>query len=119
MRTYIILVTKMKDLPKRKTNRLRDYDYSKTGVYFITICTKDRYEFFWKSDVDAVGANCVRPRLYAYPHLSECGNIVEGEIAKIPKLYENIEIPKHIVMPNHIHMIIAVMAHGRTQCLAW
>ena len=35
------------ELPKRKRNRLKDYDYSSPGVYFVTICTKDMAELFW------------------------------------------------------------------------
>jgi len=33
---------------KRKPNRLRDYDYSLEGYYFVTICTKNRVEWFGK-----------------------------------------------------------------------
>lgn len=36
----------MTDLPKRKKNRLKDYDYSSNGAYFVTICTKDRVIIF-------------------------------------------------------------------------
>ena len=39
------------DLPKRKPIRLKGYDYSKNGMYFITICTKDRKEILWSTDV--------------------------------------------------------------------
>lgn len=35
-----------KNFPKRKSIRLRNYDYSSVGVYFITICTKDRKIIF-------------------------------------------------------------------------
>lgn len=35
------------DLPKRKPNRLQEYDYSTPGAYFLAICTIDRKNFFW------------------------------------------------------------------------
>lgn len=35
------------ELPKRKPNRLKNYDYSQNGAYFITICTKDRRQMLW------------------------------------------------------------------------
>ena len=35
------------DLPKRKKNRLEHYDYSSCGVYFLTICTSKRENYFW------------------------------------------------------------------------
>ena len=37
------------DLPQRKPNRLKDYDYSSPGIYFITICTKNMTELFWNT----------------------------------------------------------------------
>ena len=39
------------DLPKRKRTRLRNYDYSSTGIYFITICTKDKRQLLSKITV--------------------------------------------------------------------
>ena len=49
----------MNELPKRKQTRLKDYDYSGNGYYFITVCTKDRKSLFWES----VGADIIRPNL--------------------------------------------------------
>ena len=39
------------DLPKRKPIRLKNYDYSQNGLYFVTICTKNRKEILWSTDV--------------------------------------------------------------------
>ena len=39
------------EFPQRKPNRLRDYDYSQNGAYFVTICTKDRRKILNKSVV--------------------------------------------------------------------
>ena len=36
------------ELPKRKQNRLTKYDYSTPNAYFITICTKNRKNLFWR-----------------------------------------------------------------------
>ena len=46
------------ELPKRKQNRLAGYDYSTPNAYFITICTADRKNLFWKD----VGAIIDRPK---------------------------------------------------------
>ena len=43
------------ELPKRKNLRLKDYDYSQNGAYFITICTKDKAHLFG----EIVGADLV------------------------------------------------------------
>ena len=47
----------MGDLPKCKEIRIKDYDYSSPGAYFITICTANREEIFW----NGVGADIIRP----------------------------------------------------------
>ena len=95
------------ELPKRKKNRLTDYDYSEAGYYFVTICVRGMRKILGS----IVGANCVRPCLSAY------GNIIENEISNIENSYENVKIIKHIIMPNHIHMIITIDSEdsGRTQ----
>jgi len=98
----------MKELPVRKKNRLKNYDYSQTGCYFITICTKDAHELLGEIDV-SVGANCVRPRL------SEYGSLVENEISSLSNRYDSIEITNHVVMPNHIHILLVIENRGRTQ----
>ena len=46
------------ELPKRKPIRLKEFDYSAGYAYFITICTKDRRNYFWND----VGATIGRPQ---------------------------------------------------------
>jgi len=92
--------------PTRKINRLENYDYSQNGAYFITICTKDHSALFGKI---IVGANCVRLEL------SEIGLTVDSEIPRLPDIYEGIVVSSHVVMPNHIHMIIEIENTGRTK----
>ncbi|TJX66429.1 transposase [Soehngenia saccharolytica] len=107
----------MDELPRRKNIRLKNYDYSQAGYYFITICSKDKKYIFW--DVGAtsgrkheelpfldVRATFGRP--YEKPPLSNIGEIIDLEINKINSIYENVEIDKYVIMPNHIHMIIVL-----------
>ena len=89
------------ELPKRKPNRLKNYDYSQNGAYFITICTLNKKCLLWQ-----VGATFGRPQVA--PVLSHTGRIVDSEINKILKVYRNVCINKYVVMPNHIHMIILI-----------
>ena len=42
-----------KDLSKRKDIWLKDYDYSSLGAYFVTICTKNRKNYFWNGQIDS------------------------------------------------------------------
>ena len=85
----------MVEYPKRKPNRLKEYDYSAPGAYFITICTKNKVNYFWNS----VGASIARPQEIP---LNENGKIVDEAIKNIDKIYQNITVDKYVVMPNHI-----------------
>ena len=80
---------------RRKQIRLREYDYSQPGAYFITICTKDRIGMFGKIvDGDMI--------------MHEYGNIVQLCWNVLPDHYDNIQLDEFVVMPNHIHGIIII-----------
>ena len=90
-------------LPKRKPTRLKGYDYSTPGAYFITICVKDRKQLLSKiveDDAFIVSQN----------NLSEIGLICDRYINNINIKYENVTVDKYVIMPNHIHLIIFL--HG-------
>lgn len=89
-------------LPKRKQNRLKDFNYSSCETYFITICTKDKKNLFGS----IVGAPIGRPSC----ELSEYGNIVDEAINNIEKKYNRIELDKYVIMPDHIHLLLTILA---------
>ena len=88
------------ELPKRKPTRLKGYDYSAPGAYFITICVKGRKQLLSKI---IVGDDA-----YIVPKnsLSEIGLICDKYINNIDNKYENVIVDKYVIMPNHIHLII-------------
>ena len=95
------------ELPKRKPNRLDNYDYSSDGAYFITICVTDMKCILGKINV---GATIGRPyEMY----LSEIGKIVDEAINGIPKYYDAVFVDKYVVMPNHIHILLRIDRGGR------
>ena len=75
---------------RRKTNRIKDYDYSKNGVYLITICTQNKEKIFGDIDFSE----------HAKVNLNETGKILENYIDQVE------EIDNYIIMPNHIHLIL-------------
>lgn len=97
----LFLVIRM-DLPKRKPARLKEYDYSSAGAYFVTICIKSRKALL--SDI-IVGANTVRPKEI---HLTEYGKIVEKAIQDIPKYYSALSVDNFVIMPDHIHLLLQI-----------
>lgn len=96
----------MKNKPTRKTNRLKDFDYSSAGDYFITICVNNRDNMFWKSDYKQLQAKTKDYMLL----LNKNGNIAELVISRTCSMYDGkIKIDKYVIMPDHIHMIISIL----------
>ena len=93
------LVKKM-DYPRKKPNRLPDFDYSQNGAYFITICTKDRQHLL---SCIAVGTTIGRPPAV---HLTEIGQLTETAILASPDHYPGVYVDHFVIMPNHVHMIM-------------
>lgn len=94
-----------KGLPKRKRNRLQEYNYSADGWYFITICTKGRIPILSQIvGSDILGA----PQVQLLP----CGKIAEKNLQQLQTFYTNIKVEQYVIMPNHIHMILSVSNNG-------
>ncbi|MBO5370636.1 MAG: transposase [Clostridia bacterium] len=87
-------------LPKRKPTRLRGYDYSTPGAYFITICTQNR---------ECILGNIVGQGLApAETRLSQYGKIAKDQLLDLENRYKSIKIDKYTIMPNHIHAIFII-----------
>ena len=81
------------DIPKRKPTRLKNYDYSQNGYYFITICTHNKQKFL----CNIVGAIHESPEI----ELNSIGNIVDKYINQLNARFA-LKIDKYVIMPNHI-----------------
>ena len=92
-------------LPRRKTIRLQNYDYSQNGAYFVTICTAHKRPLF---GVVRRGDPCGRPPVPVYAELSEIGRIVESYLTEIPSHYPDVHLASYVIMPDHIHMILVL-----------
>ncbi|MBO5884087.1 MAG: transposase [Clostridia bacterium] len=91
------------DTPQRKKNRLDCYDYSTAGAYFITVCTKERQNYFWNS----VGATIGRPQDV---ELSPYGKIVDDAINNISNIYPSISVEQYVIMSDHVHLLLLIHA---------
>ncbi len=93
-----MLQDKIKYNPKihhRRSIRLKGYDYSQAGAYFITICTKDRQCLFGK----ITNGEMI---------LNHYGKIANDEWEKLPHRFPNFELDVFQVMPNHMHGIVVL-----------
>jgi len=87
----------------RKTIRWKGYNYSHSGLYFVSFCTKDRVEYF--GDIQ-----------YEKMFLNKNGEIANKLWCEIPNHHHGVEIDEFVVMPNHIHGIIIIDNENDTQC---
>lgn len=87
------------DLPKRKHPRLKCYDYSQTGYYFVTIQTKPACP-----SLSTVGRGLAPAGLVLSAH----GKIVEDQLLALEIRFPNVKIDRYVIMPNHIHAILVL-----------
>ncbi len=93
-------------MEKRKPNRLKSYDYSQNGAYFLTICTKDMKCILWNAQ-----SHLSESLDEALP-LSSAGLAADAVIREIPLHYSGVFVEKHVVMPNHLHMILLMAGNS-------
>ena len=88
------------ELPKRKQNRLKDYDYDSAGAYFITVCTQDR---------KCLLSHIVGGGAFDAPEnqLTSMGKIVEKYIQSGNHI-DRVTVEKYVIMPNHVHLLLIV-----------
>ncbi len=79
----------------RRSVRLRGYDYSQAGAYFVTIC--------------AQGRRCLFGEIINHEmHLNEFGIIAYQEWEALPARWKHIDIGAFQIMPNHMHGVIII-----------
>jgi len=82
--------------PRRRTIRLQRYDYSRVGVYFVTVCTFRRVPLFGEIDDGKM-------------LLSGLGDVARSCWEKIPDHFPQAKLDAYVVMPNHVHGIIVIV----------
>ena len=87
------------NLPKRKHHKLKNYDYSLPGYYYVTICVNDG-----NTVLSRVGQGLAPAE--AIVSLTDIGGIAEQQLFKLKKRFSYVRIDKYIIMPNHLHVII-------------
>jgi len=89
---------------RRRSIRLRGYDYSQEGGYFVTICTKDRACLF---------GTIVENKM----QLNEAGRFVDDCWKQIPTHFPRVILDEYKIMPNHVHGIIMIEGNVGVQNL--
>ena len=113
-------------LPKRRSTRLRYFDYASKGAYFVTVCTQERRQLlsevflpssqiYRQTKCQPVGEGLAPPASFplfapddavAKIQLKPCGEIAEKQLLLLEKRYPSVAIWDYVIMPDHIHAII-------------
>jgi len=91
------------EIHHRQSIRLRGYDYSSAGAYFVTICAWQRECLFGEVNGGVT-------------ELSPYGRIVLNAWQDLPRHYRHIELDEFVVMPNHVHGIIVLHDDDSAGC---
>ena len=86
------------DSPRRRSLRLRGYDYSWAGAYFVTVCTYNRASLF---------GEIVNGEM----QLNDVGQVARRVWDGLPRDYQHVELDA-VVMPNHVHGILTLAGAG-------
>ncbi len=87
-------------LPQRKHSRLKEYDYSTAGAYFVTICTQDK-----KCVLSHIVGRGLAPAENQY---TRYGRIAEEQLLQLEIRYPGVKVDRYVIMPNHIHIIFFI-----------
>jgi REP element-mobilizing transposase RayT len=90
----------------RRSIRLKGYDYSKEGLYFLTFCCQNR-EYFSTVGASLVGAQ--PSYLSIQTELNDAGKMIEAEWLSLQDRFPNIRLHEFVVMPNHFHGILEIV----------
>jgi len=90
---------------QRKAIRLKGFDYSKPGAYFVTICSSEKKVEFGQT---------VEGKM----RLNEIGEIVQECWRNIPKHFPSVLVDEFVVMPNHLHGVLFIEDDSGTACRA-
>jgi REP element-mobilizing transposase RayT len=84
----------------RKTIRLQQYDYTRPGAYFITVCLHDRKQYLFGEIADNVMV------------LNSVGEYARECWLDIPTFYPYVKLDEFVIMPNHVHGILILNSNN-------
>ena len=98
----------VRETPERRHPRLREFDYSENGAYFVTVCTVGRRNILSRVDV----GRGLAPAAPACVELTKMGQIAREQLLALESRFSNLKIEKYVIMPNHIHILLVLTAAG-------
>ncbi len=96
--------------------RLSTWDYGADGMYFVTICTKERMRYFGEIELNAAGQtqNLLETEGIASLRMTEVGKVAYDNFEKISLFHPYVEVDEFVIMPDHIHGILFINKPDKT-----
>lgn len=95
----------MSDYPVRKNLRLKTWDYTSGGTYFLTFCTKGH-----RCILSAISSPANRLMDLPCLHLLPAGEIVDRQIHGLEATYPWLRLHHYAIMPNHVHLLVEIVS---------
>jgi putative transposase len=108
---YDEMEEKYKNKYRTTSARLKGWDYGSQGLYFITICTKDRVHYFGEIIENPVDTEIQKT---AFLHETEIGNVAHDYWLQISKYFPFVELDEFVIMPDHIHGVLFINKPNKT-----
>ena len=100
-----LIIPKMNtDKRNRKSLRLKDYDYSQPGYYYVTLCVQNRECLFGYIKEGKM-------------EFSDAGKMIQKWWCELTNKYPTLELDTFQIMPNHIHGILIIQPVGANLCV--
>ena len=84
------------DVHHRRSIRLKGYDYSQEGVYYVTLCTQGRECLFGEVSGEEMWLN-------------DAGRVIRSTWEELPQRFQSVDLDLFVVMPNHLHGILMIV----------
>jgi REP element-mobilizing transposase RayT len=84
------------EIHRRRSIRLRGYDYSQAGAYYVTVCTRGKVHLFGQVVEGEMALN-------------DAGRMVRSAWEHMPRQFPTFELDGYVVMPNHFHAVIRIV----------
>jgi putative transposase len=94
--------------------RLTGWDYGSNGLYFITICTKDRVRYFGEIESNDREMQSPKTQSIASLRKTEIGEVAHNNFEGIPGFHPYVELDDFVIMPDHVHGILFMNKPDKT-----
>jgi len=111
---FVVMEGKYQNKYNISSSRLSGWDYGSDGLYFVTICTKDRGKFFGEIEIATMEKGNSEVQSIAALRPTEMGELAFSNWEIIPNFHPYVSLDEYTVMPDHVHGILSINKPDKT-----